>query len=267
MTSNESVTITLKGPDDWDAWDKQFKAEATRRSLLEHIEGTKSFRTVPTLPDPRNFQLKAQIGGSSAGGHAGPISISDLSAEGRANFQLALTYYKAEKDLYDGERDALDKLQTWMAKTVASSYAQTCFDYSEGIEEWYKKLKEQVSMNEHTIKREIKASYRQAVNPLSKPPKDFEVWITNWEQVMAKGINRNIPFAKDVDEWFDDFLNAVISVKPSWVEAYRLTKAGEVEDGTLSYRTLANDFRTFAGQEAEEMADTPDAGNEQGKPE
>jgi len=38
MSSNESTIITLKGPDDWDAWEKQFKAEATRRSLLEHIE-------------------------------------------------------------------------------------------------------------------------------------------------------------------------------------------------------------------------------------
>ena len=218
----------------------------------------------------------------------GTISISDLSADGRSNFQLALSYYKAQKDLYDGERDALDKLQTWMTKTVASNYAQTCFDYSEGIKEWYGKLKEQVSMNEHSIKREIKASYRQAVRPLSKPPKDFEAWITNWEQVMAKGINRDIPFAKDVDEWFDDFLNAVISVKPSWVEAYRLTKAAEVELSTLSYRTLANDFRkavklpgpnarssriakgsfgpTFAGQEAEEMAYAPDAST-QGTPE
>jgi hypothetical protein len=43
MTSNESATVTLKGPDDWDAWDKQFKAEATRRSLLEHIEAQNPF--------------------------------------------------------------------------------------------------------------------------------------------------------------------------------------------------------------------------------
>jgi hypothetical protein len=282
MSFNESTTVTLKGPDDWDAWAKQFKAEATRRSLLEHIEGTKPFLAAPVLPEPRAFGQQTQPPTT------GTISISELSADGRSNFQLALSYYKAQKDLYDGERDALDKLQTWMTKTVASNYAQTCFDYSDGIKEWYGKLKEQVSMNEHSIKREIKVSYRQAVRPLSKPPKDFEAWITNWEQVMAKGINRDIPFAKDVDEWFDDFLNAVISVKPSWVEAYRLTKAAEVELSTLSYRTLANDFRkavklpgpnarssriakgsfgpTFAGQEAEEMAYAPDAST-QGAPE
>jgi hypothetical protein len=96
----------------------------------------------------------------------GTTSISDLSAEGRSNFQLALSFYKAQKDHYDGERDALDKLQTWMTITVASSYAKTCLNYSEGIKEWYEKLKEQASMNEYSIKREIKASYRQAVRPL-----------------------------------------------------------------------------------------------------
>jgi hypothetical protein len=158
MTSNESTTITLKGPDDWDAWDKQSKAEATRRSLIEHIEGNKSFLTAPTLPEPRSFQLQIQTrsfsagpGPSAAGASTRAISIADLSADGRAHFQLALTYYKVEKDLYDRERDELDKLQTWMTKTVAPNYAQTCFDYFEGIREWYGKLKEQVSINEHTI--------------------------------------------------------------------------------------------------------------------
>lgn len=52
MSFNESTTVTLKGPDDWDAWAKQFKAEATRRSLLEPIEGTKPFLAAPVLPEP-----------------------------------------------------------------------------------------------------------------------------------------------------------------------------------------------------------------------
>jgi len=101
-SSNESI-ITLKGPDDWDAWEKQFKAEATRSSLLEHIEGSKTFLTAPMLPDPRNFNTQVQTRsssvtpGSSAGGRPGTISISDLSADGRAHFQLALSFYKAEK--------------------------------------------------------------------------------------------------------------------------------------------------------------------------
>jgi hypothetical protein len=170
-------------------------------------------------------------------------TITDLSAEGRNAFQLSLSFYKAEKDLYDTERDALDKLQTWMTKTVAPRYMETCFEYSETVRVWYENLKKQVGTNEHTIKREIKDTYKHAIKPLTKTPKDIEAWIANWEQVMAKGFDREILFAKDVDEWFNDFLNAVNSLEPLWTKAYRLTKSDEVEKGTLSYRTLANDFR------------------------
>jgi len=44
-------------------------------------------------------------------------------------------------------------------KAVSSNYAQTCFGYLEGTEEWYKKPKEQVSMNEHAIKRDSPLTY------------------------------------------------------------------------------------------------------------
>jgi hypothetical protein len=104
----------LKTPNDWDAWNRQFKAEAQRRSLLDKIEGAE-FLTAPQLPKPMDFQRQPQTRGSSAGTVSNTGStITDLSAEGRNAFQLSLSFYKAEKDLYDTERDALDKLQTWM---------------------------------------------------------------------------------------------------------------------------------------------------------
>ena len=110
MASNES-SVMLKTPNDWDAWNRQFKAEAQRRSLLDKIEGAE-FLTAPRLPKPIDFQRQPQTRGSSAGptGTTGSVSITDLSAEGRTSFQLSLSFYKAEKDLYDAERDALDKL-------------------------------------------------------------------------------------------------------------------------------------------------------------
>jgi hypothetical protein len=72
-----------------------------------------------------------------------------------------------------------------------------------------------------------------------------------------------------------------------WTKAYRLAKSEAVESGTLSYRTLANDFRkavkasrtdartskvakgsfgpTFAGQGAEEETDASDASSKPGQ--
>jgi cyclopropane fatty-acyl-phospholipid synthase-like methyltransferase len=62
--------------------------------------------------------------------------------------------------------DALDKLQTWMTKTVAPRYMETCFEYSETVRVWYENLKKQVGTNEYTIKREIRDTYKHAINHL-----------------------------------------------------------------------------------------------------
>jgi len=43
-----------------------------------------------------------------------------------------------------------------------------------------------------------------------------------------------------VNVWLDAFIKAVQIVVPQWAIAYEMTKA---QDKTLSYRTLANDFR------------------------
>jgi hypothetical protein len=104
---------------------------------------------------------------------------------------------------------------------------------------------------------------------------------------MAKGQERNLSFATNVDEWFEDFLATANTIEPTWTKVYRLAKSAEVESGTLSYRTLANDFRkaakalrpdartskvakgsfgpTFAGQGAEEETDASDASTKPGK--
>ena len=101
-----------------------------------------------------------------------------------------------------------------MTKTVASAYIETAFYYTKTVREWYKALKQQVSTDEFTIKEDIRNMYRRAIKPLSKAPKDFELWITTWEQIIAKGSERNLLFANTVDEWFRDFLKAVDHVHP-----------------------------------------------------
>ncbi|KAF7136939.1 hypothetical protein CNMCM5793_006643 [Aspergillus hiratsukae] len=243
MSSNESVI--LKSPKDWDTWNKQFRAKGERKDILGLIDGLENFRTRPKTPDPVNYHSQPHNTRNST---QASILISDdpiaeLSNEGRSAYQLAYTIYKDRRDQYDKQRALLDKLQTWMTNSVASSYAKACFHHNKTIKEWYNALKEQVGSNEYDIKRDIKDAYRRSVKPLSKVPKDVEFWITNWEQTMAKGLERDLSFATNIDDWFEDFLTAVNLIIPSWTEAYRLTKSSQVEEGTLSYRTLANDFR------------------------
>jgi len=56
MFSSESKTkVILKTPNDWDKWNNQFKAEAARRDLLQHIEGAKNFLSYPTAPEASDY--------------------------------------------------------------------------------------------------------------------------------------------------------------------------------------------------------------------
>ena len=68
--------------------------------------------------------------------------------------------YKDQQDQCERQQDALNKLQTWMTKIIIISYVEICFDYEKNIDVWYLKLKEQIDLNETTIKWEIKDNYK-----------------------------------------------------------------------------------------------------------
>ncbi|RHZ67143.1 uncharacterized protein CDV56_107613 [Aspergillus thermomutatus] len=244
MSSNKSVI--LKSLRDWDTWNKQFRAEGERKDLLDLVDGLENFRTRPKTPDPANYHSQPHNTRNSTQASILIFDdpIAELSNEERSAYQLAYTIYKDRRDLYDKQRALLDKLQTWMTKSVASSYSKTCFHHKRTIKEWYDALKEQVGVDEYDIKREIVDAYKRAVKPLSKTPKDFESWITNWEQIMAEGTERDLYFATSINVWFEDFITAAVNpIDPTWTKAYQLTNRKEVREGSLSYRTLANDFR------------------------
>src|SRR5436305_7829484 len=109
MSSNTDSTVILRGPDDWDKWDKQFRAKAVANSLWEHINpdapDPKAFLTEPEEPRLSDYtttrESTATEGDSSQGRRTRqqraatgtPTSIADLTIEGQKAFQLAWTIY------------------------------------------------------------------------------------------------------------------------------------------------------------------------------
>jgi len=78
---------------------------------------------------------------------------------------------------------------------------------------------------------------------LRKPPKDFDAWLNAWEQAISYGQSKEVPEANSISSWFDDFLRAVDPLMGYWTTSYRLAKQSDIDTGSLTYRTLANDFR------------------------
>ena len=51
MTSTDLTPVFLNTPSNWDAWNKQFKAEAKRKNLLGIVEGPNLPLTEPQKPE------------------------------------------------------------------------------------------------------------------------------------------------------------------------------------------------------------------------
>ena len=53
-------------------------------------------------------------------------------------------------------------------------------------------------------------------------------------------------------EWTQDFFTAVRRITPEWVNSYRIISGKQVDDGTLTFREVANQFRATAADQAKD---------------
>jgi hypothetical protein len=87
---------------------------------------------------------------------------------------------------YAKEGEVLHAVRDWITKTVDSDYRQRCCRPQKTIREWFEALKEQVGMSNYATESLIMDNYHNAAKPLTKLPKDFQQWITEWEKALAK---------------------------------------------------------------------------------
>lgn len=237
--------IILKGPDDWPKWDSEFKAKAVAMDLWDYVkeETPEALFTKPPMPDPETFKAARPPAQATRSQSATPPVSVGLDADESRNFQIAWNIYTRRANEYDAQRSSTKDLKDWVRRTIAQQYLDSSCDPTESLHQWYKKLKEHASAGKAADQKVTRDRYKDAVKPLNKPPKDWNVWISTWEEVMSLGIQKDLAEAKKGAVWFHDFLDAVRPIIPNWALTYRLNKGDKAEEGTLSYRTLANDFR------------------------
>ena len=63
---------------------------------------------------------------------------------------------------------------------------------------------------------------------------------------MIKGLDWKLSFIITIDDWFNDFLNIVNVITPTWTTVYKLNKLKEIKNGILIYQILINDFHKKA---------------------
>jgi hypothetical protein len=128
-------------------------------------------------------------------------------------------------------------------KTASEHLIRTACDPEDTLKGWYRKLKEQVGVSATKQKLDARALYKTANKPLTKAPRDPLVWLNTWEEAVTLAKEKKVPEAQQSDIWFEDFSLAIRGFMKEWIVSYEMLHATEIENGTLTFRKLANDLR------------------------
>ena len=268
-TTQSNENVSLKGPEDWEAWNTQFESKAISTDLQRLIspnedqEDIEPFAEKPTPPKIGDYDKKltretrSQSSQSSAMAqgtqpivqteevdHASrPRTAAQMTTAARQAFQLDWTLYQHDFKIYTTEREAIDKLRNWVLKITSEHLIRTSCDPKDTIKGWYGKLKEQVGVSDTKLKRDARSLYKVANKPLTKALRDPLAQLNTWEEAITLAKEKKVLEAQSLDVWFEDFSLAIRGFMKEWIMSYEMLHATDIEDGTLTFRKLANDLR------------------------
>ncbi|EAQ89404.1 predicted protein [Chaetomium globosum CBS 148.51] len=177
-----NVDVKLTGPDNWKSWNERFRSEATTRDLWELIDpkGTSKgqFKTAPIKPAIKDYPKRLDradappaqstragsvsssvtVGESQALAIGPPVeeidrrnpprNTSEMTALGRDAYRTDLSAYHFEWQLYEAERQNLNRLTAWIRQTVAPQLYDTTCKADKTIDLWYATLKERAGSDD-----------------------------------------------------------------------------------------------------------------------
>ena len=266
-----SLTAGLRAPGDFYDWSHQFLLAASSLKLYNHIVQGTPLLPEPTMPDIRKrkyTKTSAALAiaiteatsdeGSSSGtttsldGEAlqehpsGEWSSNDLTPGAQKSFQTDMSYYERRTRLYDQQTISVDKLTREIRRTVSPTFIMTCCQPTESLATWYANLQSACGMHQADEKEEALGRYRHLLQPSNWPKTAAQatIWITKWEDAMARGQHFGVGETKDSSSWSRDFFDATAKVLPGWRLAYKTANKVALKNGTLGFRELGNDFRS-----------------------
>ena len=265
MDSNTSkYNGKLASPLDWPNWDNEFKTKAVAYRLWEHIdpsceETPLARRPVPPMvsdfpkeivstPQQTPTQSVSEGGQSQAGSvedrpRTPARSFAELSAADQLNFWHLRSNYDNDYKRYEMQQERIGILKLWVQDTVALQFRKTCCKPTGTLREWYSKLRDRLGLDDTLAKNLVLESYKDAVRPLVRPPKDFLAWLTNWRSAIDEALDKGLAEAIYPVFWYQSFTEAIIQVKPFWVADRESLHIEKIRTGHLSHKALADDFQ------------------------
>lgn len=236
-------TTTLSTQDDWEVWREQFEAFARSKRIWDIIIGKTDELPEPENPEKAEKSERGPASSTRSSSITPPGNVSPKQAFKERQFKWSI--YQHDLKEFEKQQKALADTKVWIQNTVKSRLQSDNCSPAESITKWYLNLEQSVGISQFLIRENAMKAYKQAI----RTPKirDIHTWLADWESAMQRGIRWKIASTSTPQEWFADFINAVAPLHPTWVESYSIAQQKAVEDESISYRTVSQDFRSRLG--------------------
>jgi hypothetical protein len=178
--SSEASKTYLRGPEDWEDWETEFKTMAIDVQLWDNITDDEPLLEKPKKPQIASYQTQTRTrAGRSQTIEAEEASLpSEIGEQGRLAFQMDMQWYIQEEKEFKEQNKAVQKLRRWTMDTVASHYVRVACKPDDTINQWYDNLKKHVGITDTRGLLLAHEKYKEALKPLTKP-KEWSTWIMN----------------------------------------------------------------------------------------
>ena len=249
--STKSDSVRYDQPQDWIKWSREFRIKAKSLNLWIYIDPDNQipWPVEPVAPVISNYPkrvVRVETRSSSSMTpqdetdiHNTPRTTSEMTTEGRASYQLDVNNYMFMKKEFKDHRSNLDKLTDWITDTTSTSIRESCCDEDKTIDEWYLGFKQTGSPYEEVQMVHLRTKYQAAIKPLTKLPRKFDEWLTEWESTMAEGQRIKYPDTTMATFWARDLAKALQNVLGSWSSTFLSINRTNIHANNLNFRQVA----------------------------
>jgi hypothetical protein len=139
-----------------------------------------------------------------------------LTARAKSEYRFDFSIFKENKAAYELQSRGIQVLTSYLNKTVALQYRQTCFRGMKTLSEKYTALKLAAKPTPMEEKAFALQKYEEAVRPPKKM--SIKLWVEQWEGAIRVGQARGVPHAGDSAIWLRDLIQTLGGVNERWAD-------------------------------------------------
>ena len=235
-----TTTIRYDRASDWESWHETLMSKARVHDLYDILTGREELPSRPIRPIATAYLATTSHGPptrSTAAEASVPILVDGMT------YPQAWNVFQNEDTKYDRFRRSYRELTNWIMDSVSDTYrAKWCHSEDE-LPAWYQNLRDGAVLTQEARRQEAANNYTAAVKPLKVLPRNFEQWISRWETAMIQGIRHQLTDATDDTKWVRDLTQALLTVKPAFVETFAFRAEDARQAGNLNYQFAVGQLR------------------------